>query len=364
MTRPLYVAAGGGGDALAAMIIRHAVDRSGTPPVVLSYSWDRYLLDPTPGPRTPQDFTRLRRLTEHSWEVAFDSQLSNGGRSGLAVLAQHTNARYVLMDPTEGANGIRQQVGELIDLLDVDAVTLVDVGGDVAGHGDEPTLLSPLGDSLALAALAGLPVPTNVAILGVGLDGELPESAVLLDLANVGATSVTLQPAHVEPYFAALEHHPSEATMLVAAAATGIHGRAEIRDKGAHVQLTSTSKNAFFTTASAVLKINNVAQALIATTSFSEAEAVTADICGKTELNHERRKARALASDRPSEPPEAELRQRFSRYQQEANARGVDLVSFRRLTEIIGKHRYDPPAIRRLVGDLAFAHLPLCRIGY
>jgi len=49
------------------------------------------------------------------------------------------------MDPTGGAVGIRQQIRELIGLLSAGSVMLVDVGGDVAAHGDEPTLLSPLG---------------------------------------------------------------------------------------------------------------------------------------------------------------------------------------------------------------------------
>ena len=41
----------------------------------------------------------------------------------------------------------------------------------------------------------------------------------------------------VEPYLSALEHHPSEATMPVAAAATQVTGWAETRDKGASVRL-------------------------------------------------------------------------------------------------------------------------------
>lgn len=172
MSRPLYVAAGGGGDALAALTVRDAMDDSGTPPVVASYSWDRYLIDPAPGPRSPTDFSRLERLTEHCWEVTGDSRLKAVGTSGLTVLARHTPARFVLLDPRDGAVGLRRQISELVDYLSADRVTLVDVGGDVAARGDEPTLLSPLGDSLALAALVGLPVATDAAIVGPGVDGE------------------------------------------------------------------------------------------------------------------------------------------------------------------------------------------------
>jgi hypothetical protein len=358
----VYLAAGGGGDALAALIIRHAIEPAGAPPVVLSYSWDRYIIDPTPGPRSPLDFADLGRLTETCREVTAGSRLLTGGVSGLTLLAQHTHARFVLMDPTRGAAGIRQQLRELIDLLSADSVMLVDVGGDVAAHGNEPTLLSPLGDSLALAALTDLPVPTNAAVLGLGLDGELPDSDVRFDLAAAGASCLTLGPDEVKPYLVALEHHPSEATMLVAAAATHVRGQAEIRDTGALVHLTPASAEAYLLPSERLLDLNRVAQALQSSRSFAEAEAVTAALCGRTELDHERRKAHALAHNRPAEPPAADLRRRFEEYRHAAADRGVDFVSFRRLTEILGMHRYQPPAIRKVVEDSAFEHLPLCRL--
>jgi hypothetical protein len=363
VTRPLYVAAGGGGDALASLIVRHALDPAGAPPVVLSYSWDRYIIDPAPGPRSPRDFADLRQLTGACWEVTAASRLLAGGVSGLALLARHTRARFVLMDPAGGAVGMRRQLCELIDLLAADSVMLVDVGGDVVAHGDEPTLLSPLGDSLALAALAELPVPTSAAVVGLGLDGELPEDDVRADLAAAGADSVTLGPEQVEPYVSALEYHPSEATMLVAAAATRVTGRAEIRDKGALVRLTPASAEAYVLPAARLLGLNRIARGLASTRSFAEAEAVTVALCGRTELDHERRKAHALDCGRPAQPPAAELRERFGEYRRTAVARGVDFVSFRRLTEILGMRRYQPPALRQLIGDSALRHLPLCRLG-
>jgi hypothetical protein len=93
-----------------------------------------------------------------------------------------------------------------------------------------------------------------------------------------------------------------------------------------------------------------------------QAEAITREICGHTELDHERRKADALAHHRASEPAADELLARFQQYQHDAAVRGADLVSFRRLTEVLGKHRYDPPGMRTLVGNLAVPDLPLCRI--
>jgi hypothetical protein len=362
MNTALYVAAGGGGDALAALMLARAIEDDGRLPTVVSYSWDRYLIDPAPGPRHVRDFEGLRRLTDHTWQVIADSGLRAGGTSGLSLLARHTPARFVLMDPALGAVGIRQQLRELIDHLSVDQVTLVDVGGDVAAHGDEATLLSPLADSLALAAVVELPVPAVVAIVGLGLDGELPEDRVRDDLLGIGAETRKLAAVHVRPYLSTLEHHPSEATMLTAAAALGVTGRAEIRDKGALVALHARSADAFLAAPDAVLGLNTVAQKLTDTQSLDQADTITREVCGHTELDHERRKAQALAHHRPPEPGAAELRARFQEYRRAAASRGADLVSFRRLTEVLGMRHYDPPSMRALIGDFAFPDLPLCRI--
>ena len=116
-------------------------------------------------------------MSRRNWEVTPDSKLAEG-RSSLALLARHTEARFVLLDPTNGVRGLRDQLAELAQAVGADSVTLVDVGGDIIAQGDEPELLSPLADSMTLAALDGLPVPGRVVIAGAGLDGELAEDDV------------------------------------------------------------------------------------------------------------------------------------------------------------------------------------------
>ena len=117
-------------------------------------------------------------MTGRNWEVTPDSELAEG-RSSLALLARHTRARFVLLDPTNGVRGLRDQLAELAQAVSADSVTLVDVGGDIIAQGDEPELLSPLADSMTLAALDGLPVTSRVVIAGAGLDCELAEDDVL-----------------------------------------------------------------------------------------------------------------------------------------------------------------------------------------
>jgi hypothetical protein len=54
--RTLLVAAGGGGDALASLLMSRRLVPADHPIVVVSYSWDRRILDPLSGPRSAADF--------------------------------------------------------------------------------------------------------------------------------------------------------------------------------------------------------------------------------------------------------------------------------------------------------------------
>jgi hypothetical protein len=111
----LLVAAGGGGDALASLLVSRRLVDDGEAPIVASYSWDRRILDHMPGPRLPEDFGATRRLTPRSVEITAHSRLNSGGVSSLQLLAEATSARFVLLDPSTGAVGMRQQLIELVE---------------------------------------------------------------------------------------------------------------------------------------------------------------------------------------------------------------------------------------------------------
>ena len=362
MTRTLLVAAGGGGDALAALFVARAQSVDGGRPVIATYSWDRYLLDPQPGPRTPADFQGLSQITPSNWEVLASSRLLSGARSTIPILARYTAARFVLLDPRNGAAGIRAQLGELAAATSATRIMLVDVGGDITAHGHEPELLSPLADSMTLAALDGLEIPSQVAVAGPGLDGELAAATVRQRCAQIGARTTRLLPVHVEPFLTALDHHPSEATTLLAAATLGIRGQAEIRDTAALVPVDDQSATIQTAEHQSILKINEIAQKMTTTRSLDEAENVTIAIRQHSELTHERRKAQNQPRNSAAPEP-AELASRYARYRHDAISRGVSLLTFRRLAEVIGLRDYDPSIIRSLAGPDAHPHLAICQLS-
>jgi hypothetical protein len=355
----LLVAAGGGGDALASLLVSRRLHADGEVPIVASYSWDRRILDPMPGPRLPNDFEGARRLTPCNVEITAESRLYSGGSSTLSLLAGTTPARFVLLDPSSGALGMRQQVIELVEHFSFTSVQLVDVGGDVVATGTEQELRSPLADALALATLADFPVPVRVFVAGPGLDGELAAPYVRSRcIAHGGELFGRLTTADVEPYLRALAQHPSEATTLLAASALGITGNAEIRDNADLVALNDDSADVYVLDASTAVAINKLAQELVTTRSMTDAEAAAISLCGRSELDYERQKATTLRSMNP--PTVAKMQRRLQDYWSFSTARGITLATFRRLSEVLRLTRYDPDLIRALTGSHADRRLALC----
>jgi hypothetical protein len=357
--RALLVAAGGGGDALASLLMSRQLKAADQSPIVVSYSWDRRILDPLPGPRSSRDFEEVGHLTPQNVEITAKSRLRYGGLSTLGLLARTTTARFILLDPHGGAISMRQQLVQLIERFPFESVVLVDVGGDVLATGVEVELRSPLADALSLAALADFPVPVHVAVAGLGLDGELPPSYVSSRAVSLGGTLFArLDVQDIEPWYPPLAQLPTEATTLLAAAALGVRGRAEIRDNVDSVSVIDESADIYLPISN-VLAGNQLAQKLVATRSLVEAEDAVVSICGRSELSYERHKAAKLRS--MVAPTVTEMRRRLEDYWASSTERGITLATFRRITEVMKLTRYDAALIRSLVGSHAHRYLALCQ---
>lgn len=230
--RSLVVAAGGGGDAIAGAALSGALGTS-EPPVVMTYSWDRLMIDPRPGPRTAADFVGLLELGPGVAEVVATTKPVPPAGSSLPRLAEDLPARLVLLDPSAGAAGMAAQVRAVAARFRLDHVTIVDVGGDVLTDGSDPGLRSPLADQLALAACVRTGIPVRLVVVGCGLDGEIPADVVVDRLDRLGAQRLPpLGRAAVERVRHVFTWHPSEASGLLAAAAYGHRGVVEVRDAG------------------------------------------------------------------------------------------------------------------------------------
>jgi hypothetical protein len=346
MTR-LIVAAGGGGDAVAAAMLDAALyGGDGDHAVILTYAWDRLLIDPVPGPRGADNFTGLEALTPAVWTVPANARPIAPAGSTLPHLAAELPHTFALIDPKHGAEGITHQLTDLIAHLEPASVDLLDVGGDILARGDEPTLKSPLADSLTLAACAQVNTPIRLLIAGPGLDGELPHE----DLRPLlGPLVHTFTATDTEPISTVLEWHPSEATGMLAATARGVRGTCEVRDAGLPIPLTDESPTIHEVDLDDALSRNELARAVVSTTTLDEAEALSREICGFSEIDYERNKALWLKEQRPTKLDAESVLPQLAQFEAEVRSRGVTHTTFRHLTEVLNLNGSQRDDLRRLL---------------
>ncbi|MFF9409171.1 DUF1152 domain-containing protein [Streptomyces anandii] len=347
MTR-LIVGAGGGGDAVAAAMLHAALYGEENPAVILTYAWDRLLIDAVPGPRRPTDFTGLERLTPAVWTVPARARPIAPAGSTLPRLAAETPHTFALIDPYQGAEGIIRQLEDAVRHLEPESIDLLDVGGDILARGDEPTLKSPLADALTLAACCQVNAPVRLLVAGPGLDGELPPEEVG-DL--LGPVVHTFTARDVEVISSVLEWHPSEATALLAATARGVRGACELRDAGPPVPLTDESPAVHEVDLDDAVSRNQLARAVMATAHLDEAEAHSREICGHCETDRERDKAPWLGEQLPAQLDPAVIRAQLDQFETEAHARGVTHTTFHRITEALNLNGSQRTELRQLLID-------------
>lgn len=341
MDTRLYVAAGGGGDALAAAML-HAEAAPGSRAVVATYAWDRLLIDPLPGPRPASAFSGLEQVAASLWRLTGETAPIPPAGSSLPRMAAELGVDLLLLDPYDGAVGMAAALSAALQIYEPSAVTLVDVGGDVLARGDEPQLKSPLADLLALAACTRLDTEVGVAVLGVGLDGELPGSYTLERIAaDSGRKGPRLGPYAAEAIARLLVWHPSEASGMLAAAACGVRGTVEVRDAGTHILLSDETPDSWIVSAPVVTAASELARRLVDTSSLKEVEDQVRAIAGRSELDYERRKAAELAArlPRPVTGQNGGIEERYRDFLNQAVERGSDFVTIRRLAEQIGAPR-------------------------
>lgn len=344
------MAAGGGGDAVGAMMLHAALEPAAEGAVIAAFAWDRLLVDPVPGPRGPGSFLGLRRLGERTFVVTSRTHPRAPVGSTLPRLAARLPATLLLLDPYGGGRGVAEQLREAIRLFTVGRVVIADVGGDVTARGDEDGLRSPFADALSLAACGDLPVPVEVVVAGAGLDGELPAARVHDRIrAAGGAAAASLRPEHAAVVMDVFDWHPAEAASLLVAAICGARGVVEFRDSAGHVTLDEDCARLWRCPHEPLASASLLAPKLVETRTLADVEQVLRDVCGRSEIDEERAKADRIAELAGAPVPIHAVHERLADFEAAARARGADFVTFRRLTDALGS---PPGGYLRLRADL------------
>ncbi|WP_406084008.1 DUF1152 domain-containing protein [Streptomyces virginiae] len=352
----LYIAAGGGGDPLGTLIAARALAADpadpadpARAPLIATYAWERPEVDPTAGgPLGERDFDGLvhegggiRGGGFAAFTPATRARPPAG--STLPALAGDLPARLLLLDPARGLSSLSRQIGAMAEAAG-GRIRIVDIGGDILTHGDEPGLCSPFGDALTLAACHLTGVPTTVHIAGPGLDGEIDEQLLLERLA--GRRPLLPDREAATAAARALAWHPSEASALWAAA---IHGaRGTVRTARTVIHLTDTSPGLYPLPLQEAIAHNPVARALVAEH--------PATLDAAADVSHRLTGIPGLESERTRTPQQASPARGIAFLDRDTamkalheTADGTDHITLRHAARSLGLTWTDIPALRAVL---------------
>lgn len=247
-------------------------------------------MDPLPGPRHLHELEGAEPLVDGAVLAGPDTRGPGGFRFAESNLARVLEEPVLLVDPNGGPRAIAAALDAAATALGCDTVVLVDVGGDVLAHGDEPGLASPLCDSVMLAASAFMRTPTAGAVIGAGCDGELRPAEVMERISEVGFTGAWgLTPAAADRLEAAIAVVPTEASAMVLRAFRGGFGDVQIREGRRTVELSPIAAVCFFYDCRAAMAgPARLAAAVVDAGSLQEADAILKARGIRTEYEYER----------------------------------------------------------------------------
>ncbi|MEK6277530.1 MAG: DUF1152 domain-containing protein [Actinomycetota bacterium] len=291
---------GGGGDVVGALSTARLCQALGAEFVLGGVAWERFPIDPYPGPRSLEQIHGGKRLGSAAVLADENTTTPEGVAFAEARMAGFVCSDTVLLDITGGPTTVAEGIADAARALGCDLCVLVDVGGDVLAHGDEFGLASPLCDAVMLAAGARLAseMTTLGAVYGAGCDGELTPDEVMERIAELGREGALLgawglTPAVAEQIEAAAHVVPTEASLMAVRCARGETGTAEIRGGRRTVSLTPLGALTFFFDAAiAVERCAPLARAVSDAGSLEQAQEALASIGVRTELDLERARAR------------------------------------------------------------------------
>jgi len=285
------VGIGGGGDVVGCLAAAALLGDA----VVGGLTWERRPVDPIPGPRTLDEVEHAERLNDAVALAGPDTSGPGGFRFCESHVARATGERTVLVDPNPGPRVIAAALDDAAGQLGCGRIVLLDVGGDVLAHGDEPGLASPLADAVLLASARFLRTPAVAAVFGAGCDGELTPSEVRERLDEVSTSGEdVLDESQLDRIEAIAKAVPTEASAMALRCARGDRGEAPIRQGRRNVLLSELGGVvAWFDPLRAIDTAARLAAAVQDAGSLAEADAILEARGIRTELAYERDMAQA-----------------------------------------------------------------------
>ncbi len=293
----LVIGVGGGGDVVGALATARFVEFCGLDFTLGGLSWERYVYDPVPGPRSLNEIENVKLIHPRMGLANPQTKTRYDVYFAESKMAEVLGRDVLLVDINGGVKGVVDGLELALKEFKADLLVGLDVGGDSLAQGGEKGLRSPLADSVMLAACAELEkqgVKTLWGVFGYGSDGELTTDELEKALSMVakaggflGAWALT--PKIVAEMQEVIKRVNTEASAIPVECALGAWGEKMIRLEERTVKLTPLTALTFFLSPSVVFQtLSRPAQALAGSTTLEEADEALHAIGLKTELDLER----------------------------------------------------------------------------
>ncbi len=297
----LVVGVGGGGDVVGALAAARFVDFCGLDFTLGGLSWERYVYDPVPGPRSLDEIENVKLIHPRMGLANPQTRTRSNVYFAESKMAEVLGRDVLLVDINGGVKGVVDGLELALKEFNADLLVGLDVGGDSLAQGGEKGLRSPLADSVMLAAFAEMEkrgVRTMWGVFGYGSDGELTTDEIEKALSMVakgggflGAWGLT--PKVVAEMQEVIKRVNTEASAIPVECALGAWGEKKIRLGERTVKLTPLTALTFFLSPSVIFQtLSHPAQALARSATLAEADAALHAIGLKTELDLERERYR------------------------------------------------------------------------
>lgn len=302
-SRAIVIGVGGGGDVVGALAAARFLEFCGLEFVLGGLSWERFVFDPIPGPRSLDEVEDVRALHHYVWLANARSRTKTGVFFAESKMAQVRGQEVLLVDINGGVKGVVEAMEVAMKNFKTDLLVGLDVGGDSLAQGGEPGLRSPLADSIMLAAFAELDKRghrTLWGVFGYGSDGELTVDEIEVALSRMAAAGGWLGAWSLTPKIAAeieevIKTVSTEASAIPVACFRGAWGESKIRSDQRSVRMTPLTALTFLLSTTKLFHtLSRPAQAVLASSSLEEANDALHAMGIKTELDLERDRYRAL----------------------------------------------------------------------
>lgn len=283
---------GGGGDVFSTIPTRNFLKKLGLEVYVGCVAWERFVVDPKPGPRSLEELMNIRRLSETVCFGGADTITNDGIKFQASHLSERLNEEVILVDVTKGVDKISRGLDEALSKLNVDLLIGVDGGGDVLARGVEKNLRSPLCDSIMLASLYHMEKEKILGVFASGCDGELTIEEILTYISEIASSNGYLgaygmDRDDLEVLEMLTAGMPSEVNRLAAHSFKGLRGEVGIRNGLWRAEPSIISTITFYLDVNIVYSLSPLAKAVSRTRNVFEANERLRDLGVSTELDIE-----------------------------------------------------------------------------